>query len=251
MIFVVITGTPKIINLLYKGQLSADAWLGFLGSYLGAIIGFGGAMLILGIQMRNEKRRGDEQRARDNENITKQLDLQGKVQLQSLKNEFKIKEISTILEKVSDLIPPVTIIANLIENEANDFTIFENVIPNEMAKVDEYSNEYFRILGKSAWTLSGMRDADTLTELEESIIKIKGNTFTNEYIDFVKMVKDNISIGRITVHNGRIQGFTINYIKDNFERKLNLIHSKYRKLYTDLYALRDALIAEQIKIFEA
>ena len=59
-----------VINWDTMNNGSDDGWLGFWGGYLGSIIGVVGALIVILIQLENEKKRFDEEtKARDNEFI--------------------------------------------------------------------------------------------------------------------------------------------------------------------------------------
>ncbi|MBK0038845.1 MULTISPECIES: putative phage abortive infection protein [unclassified Enterococcus] len=59
-----------VINWDTMNNGSDDGWLGFWGGYLGSIIGVVGALIVIQIQLENEKKRFDEEtKARDNEFI--------------------------------------------------------------------------------------------------------------------------------------------------------------------------------------
>ncbi|MGH1876662.1 putative phage abortive infection protein [Enterococcus casseliflavus] len=199
-----------VINWDTMNNGSDDGWLGFWGGYLGSIIGVVGALIVIQIQLENEKKRFDEEtKARDNEFIEnkkrfdeetlarnkefeeskKRFDEETKARNKEFEEEKKARKSEQIDNTFFNLLNLFISQQNALISEQNpERDIFENMLND----IREKSAHVYRQEGIERFY---SRKLDLLSVINkaikdsESFIEEKNSSLSEEEKHIIELVK--------------------------------------------------------------
>lgn len=121
-----------VINWDTMNNGSDDGWLGFWGGYLGSIIGVVGALIVIQIQLENEKKRFDEEtlaRNKEFEESKKRFNEENKARNKEVEEEKKARKSEQIDNTFFNLLNLFISQQNSLISEQNpERDIFENML---------------------------------------------------------------------------------------------------------------------------
>lgn len=177
-----------LINWNTMNNGSDDGWLGFWGGYLGSIIGVVGALIVIQIQLSNEKERFDKETKAKNKELAedkKRFELQIEARDKELEEERKARKSEQVDNTFFNLL-------NMFIDQQNSLVSEQNIFENMINDIREKSAHVYRQEGIERFY---SRKLDLLSVINkaikdsESFIEEKNASLSEEEKHIIELVK--------------------------------------------------------------
>lgn len=218
-----------VINWDTMNNGSDDGWLGFWGGYLGSIIGVVGALIVIQIQLANDKKRFDKETKAKNKELAedkKRFELQIEARDKELEEERKARKSEQVDNTFFNLLLLFNDQKNTLLKDKNHFeelrgSIFDNsVLELRRMGIDKL-----------------YESSDELISILENMIKEFDIKFNSRRTQYSQNIQDCLSA---------IRKDYINYL--SYLQEFHLSQENYNSIKTEIddiqvvYIIEDALI---------